>query len=72
MKMIKTAACALLCFSAPMAVMADTGGKNRYADEEITESYLLCEREGVTEVTVIVNNVEVVIDCRRVGTLPPR
>lgn len=71
MKMIKTAACALLCFSAPMAVMAE-GGKNRYADEEITESYLLCEREGVTEVTVVVNNVEVVIDCRRVGTLPPR
>jgi len=42
------------------------GDKNRLGDEDITEGYVLCERDGVTTVTVEEDGITAVIDCSAV------
>jgi hypothetical protein len=39
------------------------GDKNRLGDEDITEGYVLCERDGVQSVTITEDGITAVIDC---------
>jgi len=53
--------------SATVATMATAGGdKNRLGDEDITEGYVLCERDGVSTVTLEEDGITAVIDCSAV------
>lgn len=42
------------------------GDKNRLGDEDITEGYVLCQRDGVATVTVEEDGITAVIDCSAV------
>lgn len=42
------------------------GDKNRLGDEDITEGYVLCERDGVATVTLEEDGITAVIDCSAV------
>ncbi len=47
-----------------VATLATAGGdKNRLGDEDITEGYVLCKRDGVATVTIEEDGITAVIDC---------
>jgi len=55
----------VLASALSMSAFAE-GGKNRLGDEDIEEGYVLCERDGVTQVTIEEDGIQLVIDCELV------